>query len=571
MGLSAERSGERPRTALITNHGYAGKEIPLGGAPDTGGQNFYVNSLAQALSEIGFDVTIFSRGGFPFFQSERIREGIEEVSEHVRYVYVPGGGDEFIRKEDIAPALDEEVLFMARFIEAEAAAAGKRPWEYYEIINTHYWDAGILAVKLIERWQNEAALQFLSEVLDGKFTAFVRRFYGDNVHKLSLSREIFYHLGEAAASISTAFEPTDIVRDLTGQEIDVAVHREEDVDSEKLDFSKSISLGGALAPLLKVGGVDLLTLFKQIDTHVWTPHSLGIVKERNFYGKDVGIVRSLKFRERDAHEQVVTNRTPLFCATSPEIWRVLIAYHGLSPEAIFDFPPCIDGKAFRPRTPDEVAPVYAYLSEKSGVSVSRLKESLLVFETSRMDETKRKDLLLGAFAEVAKHRSDAYLFIGGGPEDGTVFQSLKAQIESVPALNGRAFLLGHVSEDLIEPLFSAVDLFVSASEMEGFGMSVSQAAAAGVAIVSSDLIPFATHYSKNAAVVVPAGYQHGFAIAMHRLLSDGEERGRRAEMLLDAASAFDWINTASRFVAWFREKRRLLPGTRTTSYPNPKK
>ena len=559
----------RPRTALVTNHGYAGKDIPLGGAPDTGGQNFYVNYLAAALEEIGFDVTVFARGGFPFFESDRIREGIEEVSRHTRYVYVPGGGNTFILKEDIASALDEEVLFLERYISEQADAAGCRPWEFFEIINTHYWDAGIMAVKLVERWQNIASRDFMKQVSDGVFAPFAARFSGDNVHKLSLSREIFYHLGEAARGVYGRLSPAEIVNSLTGESVEM--NAAVDTDDEKQEFAESICIGGELAARLQVDGVNLLTLFKRIDTHVWTPHSLGIVKERNFWGKDSALVRALKFRERDAHEQVVTNRSPLFCATSPEIWRALIAYHGLSPECIFDFPPCIDGKAFHPRSQDELAEVYTFLSERSGLSVPRLEESLLVFETSRMDETKRKDLLLGAFAEVAAKRSDVYLFIGGGPEECAVFQKLRAQIERSPVLKGRAFLLGFVSETLVEPLFSAVDLFVSASEMEGFGMSVSQAAAAGVAIVSSDLIPFATHYSKNAAVVVPAGYQHGFALAMNRLLNDGEERSRRAEQLLEAASAFDWTATAERFVGWFREKRRALPGTRTTAYPNPPK
>ena len=76
-------NGSRPEVALITNHGYAGVEIPLGGAPDTGGQNFYVNQLAEALERLGYAVTIFARGGFPFFESDRVREGTEQLSEHV--------------------------------------------------------------------------------------------------------------------------------------------------------------------------------------------------------------------------------------------------------------------------------------------------------------------------------------------------------------------------------------------------------------------------------------------------------------------------------------------------------
>jgi glycosyltransferase involved in cell wall biosynthesis len=554
MNDSRTTDASRPRIALVTNHGYAGIDIPVGGAPDTGGQNIYVNSLADALDQVGFDVTIFARGGFPFFESDKIREGVEWLSDHVRYVYIPGGGNEFIRKEDIAIALDEEVAWLGRFITREADEVGVMPWEYYEILNTHYWDAAIIGVKIVEHWKDHAALNFLRRVSGGGFAPYLGRFRGDHLHKLGLSREIHWHLGELAKAATNKKDPKEIVRLLTTKELGLEFTFELE-SIGKRQFGESICIGKALALLLRVEGADLMSTLMDVDTHVWTPHSLGVIKERNFWGKDLETIRSLKLRERESHEEVACRRTPLFCSTSSEIWRALVSYHNLDPKRVFDFPPCIDGASFRPRTEEELTGVYRFLSEKSGISKERLKNSLMVFETSRMDRTKRKDLLLGAFAEVAKKRDDVYLFIGGGPEESRIYRRLKDQIDNSRDLRGRAFLLGYVSEDLIEPLFSAADLFVSASEMEGFGMSVSQAAAAGVAIVSSDLIPFATQYSKDAAVVVPAGYQHGFAQAMDRLLSDGDERSRRAKQLLKVAGEFDWVSTARRFVDWFYKKR----------------
>jgi glycosyltransferase involved in cell wall biosynthesis len=99
------------------------------------------------------------------------------------------------------------------------------------------------------------------------------------------------------------------------------------------------------------------------------------------------------------------------------------------------------------------------------------------------------------------------------------------------------------------------DVFVSASEMEGFGMSVSQAAAAGVAVVSSDLIPFATQYAPDSAVVVPAGDITGFAEAIEHLLTHEEERKDRAAKLLKVAQKLDWEATAERFASWFLESQ----------------
>ncbi len=82
-------------------------------------------------------------------------------------------------------------------------------------------------------------------------------------------------------------------------------------------------------------------------------------------------------------------------------------------------------------------------------------------------------------------------------------------------------------------------------------MSVSQAAACKVAVISSDLIPFSTQYAPDSTVIVPAGDVKGFAVAIETLLKDDEDRNQRAEKLLDIAKELDWEATAKRFVGWY--------------------
>ncbi len=547
----------RPRIAIITNHGYGGVEIPVGGAPDTGGQNFYVNSLARSLDDLGMEVTIFARGGFPFFKSRRVRENTEQLTDHVRYVYVPGGGNEFLRKEDIAIALDEEVKWLARFICEEAREARVEPWAYFECINTHYWDAAVMGCKLQERWRDQAAYEFLGEAAGGLLKPFLTPFAGEERHRQSLSREIEILLGRLASQAFPEDTSETILAKLLGN---TPIPKDAVVPSAGTARSyraieRSCLLGRILADNLVVNGKTLRDIFREIDTHVWTPHSIGIIKERNFWNKPEETVRKLKFTERNAHEESVCRHTPLYCSTSSEIWRALVSYHGVDPRAVFDFPPCIDHEAFRPRDDGETADAYAYLSDQSGISVDDLRAGLIVFETSRMDRTKRKDLLLDSFASVADRLDNVYLFIGGGPVDSETFAQLQDRVKSLPVLEGRAFLLGFIPEEVLAPLFSTADLFVSASEMEGFGMSMSQAAAAQVAVVSSDLIPFATQYAKDAALVVRAGDVDGFAQAMELLLTDDAKRERRAKLLKGIADEMDWKVTTSDFLKWFRSHR----------------
>ena len=544
----------RPRIALVTNHGYAGVEIPVGGAPDTGGQNFYVNSKARALEELGMDVTIFTRGGFPFYGKDKIREGVQTMGDHIRYVYVPGGGDSFIRKEDISPVLREETVWLAEFIESEAEDAGVAPWEYYECIDTHYWDAAVIGTMLVERWRNDEAYRFFKDCLDGRLQGELQRFDGENRHRYALCREAAFHFG---LMVREAFDGA------SSEEILMALLPDATF-SEQLRHSASTPqayamleadclLGQALLNHVRVDGETLPMIFKKVNRHVWTPHSLGIIKERNYWDKHVEQLRSLKFTERNSHEHAITERVPLFCSTSPEIWATLYAYYDQKADVIFDFPPCLDTEIFRPRTVAELTAAYAYLAEKSGVPESRLKESKIIFESSRMDKTKRKDLLLRAFARVARENDDTYLFIGGGPDGNPVFKDLKRIKGEYPELEGRAFLLGFMPSYMVGELFSVPDLYVSASEMEGFGMSVSQAASAGVAVVSSDLVPFATQFASEAALVVPAGDEAAFAEAMLDLLSDDEKRATNARKLYEIAQELNWVNTSRKFIDWYRK------------------
>ncbi len=579
---TAFESARRPDVALITNHGYAGVEIPVGGAPDTGGQNMYVNALALALDRLGYRVTIFARGGFPFFESDRTRSEPEFLSEHVRYIYVPGGGDDFIRKEDIAVALDEQVDWLDGFIREEARARSVEPWQVYEFVNTHYWDAAVLGVRLVERWRNDVAARVLVRLLDGVVEADALEAMQADRHWRALGEAPVFHLGsmllecegspatpipqrvQACAShwVAACCKGANCVNVIT------------ETVAEALDQVQT-SMAPALHPVVAADalGVALLTLspdvaeglkadLEQIDRHVWTPHSLGELKDENYRNRPAEVRRDLKFCERRDHERMICDRTAAFAATSTEIAERLRTHYRVPVEHIFYFPPCVDAETFRRYKPEEVEGTYAYLAEVSGLPVEQIKASKLIFETSRMDHTKRKDLLLDAFAQVASDVDDALMFIGGGPNN-EVFAQLGRQLADLPALEGRAFLTGFIPEEHIGPLFSMADVYMSASEMEGFGMSVSQAAAAQTAVISSDLIPFSVQYVPEDAVVMPAGDVEDFASALRRLLTDDDERDWRAAGLAEKVRVLDWERQADTFLSYLRRSgMRVAEGSK---------
>ena len=564
---------DRPAIALITNHGYAGVEIPFGGAPDTGGQNKYVNTLALTLEGLGYAVTIFARGGFPHYESDRPREGIEHLSEHVRYVYVPGGGDRFIRKEEIAVALDEELDWLASFIEAEAGGAGgvvggaggeraREPWAVYEIVNTHYWDAAVLGVGLVERWRDDAAWRVIERVCNGAIDQQLLDELGRDRHWRSLGAAPAHQIGRV---LLTGVSQPGMAMDQRVREVAERFADAHDLDADDVVQRVGRVEGGALVELVAADALgravlamlpdEQATLERDVraaDRHVWTPHSLGVLKAENFKNRSPEVVRALRLCERRSHERMVCGATRAFAATSNEIAERLRSDFGVATDRIFYFPPCVDAGVFRPRDEAELGDAYRYLAEVSGVDEQVLRSSRIVFETSRMDRTKRKDLLIKAFAGVAGRHDNAYLFIGGGP-DNELFGELAALRDSTPGLVGRAFLTGFIPEEHIGPLLALADVYVSPSEMEGFGMSVLQAAASGTAVVASDLTPFAVQYVPDDAVVVEAGDVGGFAGAINRLLDDEDDRRDRARRLLEKAGELDWPAQARGFLDHLRQ------------------
>ena len=562
----------RPAIALITNHGYAGVDIPIGGAADTGGQNLYVNSLARALEQLGYKVTIFTRGGFPHFEGDRMRNEPEFLSEFIRYIFIPGGPSAFLRKEDIALVLDEEIDWVYRFINEESDQARCDPWRLYEFVNSHYWDAAVIAVRLIERWRNDIAARDLSTVLSSVVPKDTIDQMNTDRHWLAVGEAPGYTLGRLllATVPSTGVSIMDRVRSAASRWVAVRGGNLESetylIDTVQLVVDEvgshfppdllPILAANTLGPaaLSQCPDIDarLAADLQLIDTHVWTPHSLGELKDSNFRNRTIETRRDLKFCERRDHERMVCSRTRAFASTSTEMAEQLWTHYRVPVSNTFYFPPCLDVERFRVYEERELAGAYQYLSEATALPVEELKSSTIIFETSRMDRTKRKDVAIAAFEQVAADHPDALLIIGGGPK-GEIYHALTELIDQNSTLKGRVFLLGPIPDEHIGPLFSMAELYVTPSEMEGFGMSASQAAAASTALISSDMVPFVVNHVPDDAIICPAGDVNSFADAIAALLDDPEDRHNRAHRLARCVDQFNWIEAAEQFITHLRE------------------
>ena len=130
---------------LITWHGIHELDI-FPGLPDTGGQNIYVQNMAQQIHDsYGCRVIILNRGGFVHPYTERLREGMSKDPE--RELYVLHVGDDikaFVRKEFLTGALIQSAV---------EPILGQFPQGYEpDLIISHFWDGGLLADHLCERF-----------------------------------------------------------------------------------------------------------------------------------------------------------------------------------------------------------------------------------------------------------------------------------------------------------------------------------------------------------------------------------------------------------------------------------
>ena len=574
------RSSACPEIALITNHGFGGCEIPFGGAPDTGGQNVYVNTLATKLEGLGYKVTIFARGGFPHFESDEMRRGTDYLSPLIRYVFVPGGGESFIRKEDISVALDEQLNWLFQFCQLEAEDRECQPWELFEFINSHYWDAAVLAVGLIERWRNLIVERSLNQLLSGVVTESTFEELNDGLHWRALGESPDFYFGRmlmhhvrlsdcsiehqvrGAASLWSSARSLDATVENHIVDHVMANLQRPDVhlDPRYEQLVAAAALGREILAQEPDADHSLKHELARCDRHVWTPHSLGELKDFNYRHRSKTERRDLKFCERRNHERMICQRTHAFAATSAKIAERLWTHYHVPVERTYYFPPCVDRDVFRAYTDLEKQETFRWLSEKTGISVDELATKRLVFETSRMDRTKRKDLLMAAFAEIAAEYPDCYLMIGGGPEND-VFESLQQQLDLTPLLKGRAFLLSAIPDEFIGPMFSAAHIYASASEMEGFGMSVSQAASAGTPVVSTNTIPFSIHHAASEALLFDPGDKRGLVDALKQLLSDPADHERRGREIEKTLEELDWTTRVRDFLAYLsRHGFEISPG-----------
>jgi glycosyltransferase involved in cell wall biosynthesis len=162
-------------------------------------------------------------------------------------------------------------------------------------------------------------------------------------------------------------------------------------------------------------------------------------------------------------------------------------------------------------------------------------ESLLIGTVGELKRQKGHEDFLRAAARVARADGSAHFVIAGA--DTTRAGERRAALERAVAelhLKNRVTFTGWLDDTA--PLLGALDVYVSASHTESFGLAIVEAMAAGLAVVATATEGAREIISdEETGLVVPVGDHEALAASVLRLLKNEDERQRLGERARIAA------------------------------------
>lgn len=162
----------------------------------------------------------------------------------------------------------------------------------------------------------------------------------------------------------------------------------------------------------------------------------------------------------------------------------------------------------------------------------------LVVAVGRLAPVKRPLELLEACAQARREVPDLRLVVVG---DGPLRDEVATRVTALDA-GGWVTLAGRVDHASLVDLYRRAWVVASASLAEGWGMTLTEAAACATPCVVTDNVGHRGAVGPGAGVIVPE--PAGIGPALAAVLSDGRRRSAMAAAALDHAATLTWDRTA---------------------------
>ena len=173
-------------------------------------------------------------------------------------------------------------------------------------------------------------------------------------------------------------------------------------------------------------------------------------------------------------------------------------------------------------------------------------DTLALLAVGAVAPRKGYDVLIAALATL-RELPWRLTIAGDRTRDAATAQQLDAHIARA-GLTDRITLVGAVPDERLDALYDGADLFVLPSRYEGYGMAFAAAIARGLPVIGTDAGAIPEAVPAGAGILVPPDNVPALAAALHRLITDGRERGRLAAAARIAAAQLPtWEDSAVLF------------------------
>lgn len=258
-----------------------------------------------------------------------------------------------------------------------------------------------------------------------------------------------------------------------------------------------------------------------VHAHVARDYTLAALAARAAPHARLVITRHLLYPLNRLHALTLPKETRAI-AVSGGVARVLRAQRLFAPDNIHLIPNGIDVSRFERAAGDA-----ARLDEFRRRLPSRAPR--LVGVAGELREHKGQEEFVRAAAALAPQFPEADFLIAG--EDASHDKAYRGRLERLVnelGLEGRVHLLGWLED--VAPFMRSLEVFVSSSRVEPFGLVMAEAMASGAAVVATDT-DGAREIIEDGVTgrLVPVGDASALASAVADLLSDGTQRRALAE------------------------------------------